>query len=89
MAAFAAALPAAMVGPLAVSFMVAVGLAAVTLWPAGTVGAAAPPAAPQGEPQAETPPAPGDEGPLVAEGPQADLALIYTGGVVGYVEPCG
>jgi len=29
------------------------------------------------------------EGPLVAPGEAADLALIYTGGVVGYVEPCG
>jgi hypothetical protein len=34
-------------------------------------------------------PTPGDEGPLVAEGQPADLAIIYTGGVVGYVEPCG
>jgi len=30
-----------------------------------------------------------DMGPLVATGPPPDLALIYTGGVVGYVEPCG
>ena len=30
-----------------------------------------------------------DEGPLVAPGEPPDFALIYTGGVVGYVEPCG
>ncbi len=30
-----------------------------------------------------------EEAPLVAEGPEADLALIYTGGVAGYVDPCG
>jgi len=29
------------------------------------------------------------EGPLVDEGPEPDLALIYTGGVAGYVDPCG
>lgn len=32
---------------------------------------------------------PTDFGPLVPEGDAPDLALIYTGGVVGYVEPCG
>ncbi|HKY32098.1 MAG TPA: hypothetical protein VJV23_06135 [Candidatus Polarisedimenticolia bacterium] len=32
---------------------------------------------------------PEDTGPLVAPGPEPDLALIYTGGVAGYVEPCG
>ena len=36
-----------------------------------------------------SPPAPGEEGALVAEGAAPDLALIYTGSVVGYVEPCG
>ena len=36
-----------------------------------------------------SPPAPGEQGPLVADGAAPDLALIYTGGVVGYVEPCG
>jgi hypothetical protein len=30
-----------------------------------------------------------DEGPLVAPGEAPDLALFTTGGVVGYVEPCG
>lgn len=30
-----------------------------------------------------------DEGPLVAPGDPPDFALIYTGGVVGYLEPCG
>ena len=30
-----------------------------------------------------------DEGPLVAPGEAPDLVLLYTGGVVGYVEPCG
>ena len=30
-----------------------------------------------------------EAGPLVAEGPAPDLTLLYTGGVVGYVEPCG
>lgn len=35
-----------------------------------------------------TPPAV-DEGPLVVPGDSPDFALIYTGGVVGYVEPCG
>ncbi|MGH9869462.1 MAG: hypothetical protein ACREAA_15020 [Candidatus Polarisedimenticolia bacterium] len=36
------------------------------------------------------PPDPTQEsGPLVAEGPAPDLTLLYTGGVVGYVEPCG
>jgi len=49
---------------------------------------------PQASPQAttratEAAPAPGEEGPLVPDGPAPDLALIYTGGVVGYVEPCG
>ena len=38
---------------------------------------------------ATLPPDPGEEGPLVAEGDPPDLALVYTGGVVGYVEPCG
>ena len=37
----------------------------------------------------EAPPPPGEEGPLVPEGPAPDIALLYTGGVVGYVEPCG
>lgn len=32
---------------------------------------------------------PADAGPLVAEGPEPDLFLLYTGGVAGYVEPCG
>jgi hypothetical protein len=27
--------------------------------------------------------------PLVPEGPAPDLAILYTGNVVGYVEPCG
>ena len=67
---------------LLLSTMMGVGLLAV-VWPAAPARASEPPAE-------ETPaPAPGEEGPLVAEGPQADLALIYTGGVVGYVEPCG
>jgi hypothetical protein len=30
-----------------------------------------------------------EEGPLVPTGEPPDIALIYTGGVVGYVEPCG
>ena len=32
---------------------------------------------------------PADSGPLVAPGPAPDLVLLYTGNVVGYVEPCG
>ena len=28
-------------------------------------------------------------GVLVAPGPAPDLALLYTGDVVGYIEPCG
>lgn len=32
---------------------------------------------------------PVDEGPLVAGGPAPDLVLVYTGGVVGFVDPCG
>ena len=58
------------------------------------------PALPQAErAPAQTPPAgaeikgeinPLDEsGPLVPPGAPPDIALIYTGGVVGYVEPCG
>ena len=54
------------------------------------LAAAATLAGPQSfEQPAVQPPAPGEEGPLVAEGQPPDLALIYTGGVVGYVEPCG
>lgn len=30
-----------------------------------------------------------DTGPLVAPGDPPDLTLLYTGGVVGYIEPCG
>jgi hypothetical protein len=30
-----------------------------------------------------------DSGPLVASGPAPDLVLLYTGSVIGYVEPCG
>ena len=52
-----------------------------------SISSAASPQAP-GE-SATQAPLPGDEGPLVAEGEPADLAIIYTGGVVGYVEPCG
>jgi hypothetical protein len=39
----------------------------------------------------ETPPPVGDldEGPLVVPGDPPDLILIYTGAVVGYVDPCG
>ncbi len=32
---------------------------------------------------------PEPDGPLVAPGPRPDLVLLYTGGVIGYVEPCG
>lgn len=58
----------------------------------GTILAAPPaqapdPASPKGE-SAPAPPVPGGE-PLVATGAAPDLALIYTGGVAGYVEPCG
>ena len=45
----------------------------------------APPPAPPDAPAAD----PNDQGPLVFPGPAPDLALIYTGGVAGYVEPCG
>ena len=41
---------------------------------------------------APAPPAPNDpldSGPLVASGPAPDLVLLYTGSVVGFVEPCG
>ncbi|MFQ5702271.1 MAG: hypothetical protein ACE5HU_10550 [Acidobacteriota bacterium] len=35
-------------------------------------------------------PAPGQSGDdLVAAGDAPDLALLFTGGVAGYVEPCG
>lgn len=27
--------------------------------------------------------------PMVAPGPEPDLVLLYTGGVIGYIEPCG
>ena len=30
-----------------------------------------------------------DSGPLVVSGPAPDLVLLYTGSVIGYVEPCG
>jgi hypothetical protein len=29
------------------------------------------------------------EGALVAPGPAADLTLLFTGDVIGYIEPCG
>jgi len=29
------------------------------------------------------------EAPLVPPGDTPDLTLLYTGGVVGYIEPCG
>lgn len=39
----------------------------------------------------DTPPAEAlqDQGPLILEGAQPDLTIVYTGEVVGYVEPCG
>ena len=49
---------------------------------------AAGPAAPAAPPPSD-PLLVGEEGPLVPEGAPADIAIIYTGGVVGYVEPCG
>lgn len=45
--------------------------------------------APAPSPVTAPPADPADMGPLVATGAPPDLALIYTGGVVGYVEPCG
>jgi len=43
--------------------------------------------APASVPAAPTDPL--DSGPLVAAGPAPDLVLLYTGSVVGFVEPCG
>jgi hypothetical protein len=47
------------------------------------------PAARQAPPEKIAPAGAPDEGPLVAPGEAPDLALFSTGGVVGYVEPCG
>jgi hypothetical protein len=41
------------------------------------------------EPPAPAGADPADSGPLVAPGPAPDLVLLYTGNVIGYVEPCG
>ena len=57
-----------------------------------TLAAAAGLAAPQ-----QTPPPPASQptvvlpqgGPLIAPGASPDLALLYTGDVIGYLEPCG
>ncbi len=43
----------------------------------------------QTEPPTAAPPAAARPGPLVPEGPAPDLAILYTGNAVGYVEPCG
>jgi hypothetical protein len=42
------------------------------------------PAAPHGARSLDLP-----EGTLVAAGPAADLEILFTGDVIGYIEPCG
>ena len=74
--------------------VIAVGVSAVgAVFAASAVTVMSAPTTPQAQQVPAQPalsaPVPGDEGPLVAEGQPADLAIIYTGGVVGYVEPCG
>jgi hypothetical protein len=46
-------------------------------------------ARPSGQAPAPAGSDPADSGPLVAAGPAPDFVLLYTGNVVGYVEPCG
>ena len=62
--------------------------AALLLVVAGTF--AAPRAAPQ-EPSVPVPPAPAPVAlpPPLSTGPAADLDLVFTAQVAGYVEPCG
>ena len=74
-------------GILAVAFIALLGVALVAAreparMPAGQQ--AAPPVDPNDPDQAPEP-----TGALVAEGPAPDLAILATGGVAGYVEPCG
>ena len=38
---------------------------------------------------AATLPAPADSGGIIRNGPAPDVALLYTGDVIGYLDPCG
>jgi len=47
------------------------------------------PALPQGLPVPAKPNAPATAAPPLPTGPAADLDLVFTSQVVGYIEPCG
>ena len=71
----------------------ALAAAALAVWPAAGQTPPAPPAGPApGAPPLEAPPpAPGVMAlpPPLAAGPAADLDLVFTAQVAGWLEPCG
>ena len=66
-------------------------VAAALAFPPAPRASAAPPVAPATAQAAAKAPRSLDlpSGTLVAPGPAADLELLFTGDVIGYIEPCG
>jgi len=60
------------------------GIASAQAPPAAAAAPAAPPAAPQVPRTLDVP-----DGALVAGGKAPELDLLYTGDVIGFIEPCG